>query len=273
MLALTAFEYLQDLVGERSGIVITADKAYLAETRLATIVAEEGLNSIDALVHFLRANPQSDLHRMVVEAMVTTETSFFRDVSPFNVIRHQILPALIEARSKDKTLSICSAACSSGQEAYSIAMVLCEHFPEIVAAGKIQILAVDLSLSMLNRARAGQYTSLEINRGLPPRLLTRYFSREGVKWRVCSELRSMIEFRQFNLTASDFIEEFDLVLLRNVLMYFEPNKKNEVLDRVYRAIRADGALIIGGTETILSTDLFRREWFEGTSYYQPRRPR
>ena len=265
------FDYLRKLMAEHTAIVLDAGKEYIAESRLAQLVAQEGFDSIRDLIHTLRSNSFDALHRKVVNAMTNNETWFFRDLVPFQALQKAVLPALIASRASERRLSIWCAACSCGQEPYSIAMLLKENFPEL-HNWNLRLLATDISTSVLERAQRGHYSQLEINRGLPVRLLARYFTREGLDWVISDELRRSIEFRTFNLAEPwrDF-PICDIIFVRNVLIYFDVETKKGILGRMRRSLRADGYLFLGGAETTFNLDNnYERIQYETTAFYRPR---
>lgn len=265
------FDYLRRLMREQTAIVLDAGKEYIAESRLANLVSQEGFASLTELLHQLRANSFNGLHRKVVNAMTNNETWFFRDVLPFQALKGRIIPDLIAARSNEKTLRIWSAACSAGQEPYSIAMSLQENFPEL-RQWRVQIVATDICSSILEKAERGRYSQLEINRGLPAALLSRYFTREGIEWEISREIRNRVEFRVMNLSEPwPSMPSMDIVFLRNVLIYFDVEMKKSILARVRRVLRPDGYMFMGGAETTLNLDdRFERVQYESTAYYRPR---
>lgn len=186
--------------------------------------------------------------------MTTNETSFFRDLHPFETLRTTVLPDVIARRASERRLHLWSAACSSGQEPYTIALVLREHFPAL-AGWTVRLVATDLSREILARARAGRYSQLEVNRGLPAPLLTKHFTREGMEWQLKDEVRRMVEFRELNLLeAWSGLADLDIVFIRNVLIYFDQDIKRGILGRVHRALRPGGYLFLGGAETTLNLD-------------------
>jgi chemotaxis protein methyltransferase CheR len=248
------FEFVCQLVRQRSAIVIEPGKEYLAEARLEPVARSQGLASLDALIDQLRGRPYADLHQKAVEAMTTNETYFFRDQAPFEVLRDQVLPGLIPRRLAARSLVLWSAACSSGQEPYSLAMML-RHFFPILNPWSITIIASDLSAEMLNRAREADYSQLEINRGLPAPMLVKYFAQHGTTWQLKPELRRMVQFMRMNLVESwPMIPPADVVFLRNVLIYFDVPTKTEILRRVRQVLRPDGALFLGTAETTINLD-------------------
>jgi len=246
--------YLRNLVRENSAIVIEVGKEYLFETRLAPLIRQEGINSLEALVDKIRSEPYNGLHQNVVEAMTINETSFFRDAHPFESIRTVLLPELIANRSKLRKLNIWSAACSSGQEPYSLAMMIREHFPEI-RDWEINIVATDISTQILERAKSGIYNQFEANRGLPATYLVKYFEEIGSDWRIRGELRQMIRFTPMNLAGTWLpMPSMDLILLRNVMIYFDMETKREILRKIRYLIKPDGTLFLGGAETTRQID-------------------
>jgi chemotaxis protein methyltransferase CheR len=261
--------YVRRLVLEQSAIALNEEKGYLVEARLTPLARSLGLASVSALVSQLRASPAGDLHRRAVDAMATHETSFFRDRKPFDVLRELVLPPLVERRAERKRLDIWCAGCSTGQEPYSIAILLREHFPQLTD-WHVSLLATDLSAAALEYASAGSYSQLEINRGLPAALLLKYFSKQGTEWVVRPDLRASISFRRLNLIEPwGRLPRFDLVFLRNVLIYFDATVKRSVLARVADAMAPDGFLFLGSAETTLNAEArFRVVRHGGTSCYE-----
>ena len=252
-LAPDAFAFVADLVGRRSAIRLDTGKEYLVESRLGPMAREKGLG-IDDYVRQLRAGASEDELAAVVEAMTTNETSWFRDVAPFAALRPHVLPMLRDAGATDR-IRIWSAACSTGQEPYSILMALADGFD----MPAVEIVATDLNEQVLARAREGAYSQLEINRGLPAAMLVRHFDRVGAHWRVRADLRAKVQFRRHNLLEPTPPGPFDLVFLRNVLIYFDLATKRAVLDKVQRVLRPGGFLVLGAAETTLGVhDGFER---------------
>lgn len=249
------YTYIRELVRQRSAIVLEPSKAYLIESRLTPLARSEGMNSLQQLVSRLRGDPSGALQRKVVEAMTTNETSFFRDRHPFDALREHLLPELKRTRTATRCLNLWSAACSTGQEPYSIAILLREHFPELAESWRVRILATDLANRVLERAQAGVFSQLEINRGLPAALCVKYFRREGIEWRVHPKLRDLIEFREMNLVEPwPALPRMDVIFLRNVLIYFDTEAKKSILRRVRQALQPDGYLFLGAAETTLNLD-------------------
>jgi chemotaxis protein methyltransferase CheR len=265
------FEYIRELVRARAGVLLEESKSYLAESRLIPVMRDEGCASLDDLARRLRAHGSIELHRRVVEAMVTTETSFFRDVHPFEALKRVVLPELIAARAGARALAVWDGACSSGQEAYSIAMLLAEQATAL-AGWSVRLLASDLSDAMLERVRQGRYGQLEVNRGLPAVLFARYFEKDGLGWRVKEPIRAMLDVRMLNLVqAWPALPSFDVVFLRNVLIYFDLDTRREVLGKVRRILRPDGYLFLGSAETTTNIDdTFERVAIGKTACYRLR---
>jgi chemotaxis protein methyltransferase CheR len=268
-LAAPDFDYIAQLVHRRSAIVLEPGKEYLAESRLEGIAREHGLGSVSELVARMRSGTL-DLSDAVVDAMTTNETSFFRDAHPFNALRDTVLPELIEARRVARTLSIWCGACSSGQEPYTLTMIIREHFPEL-ANWNVRIVATDISPSMLERTRQGRYSQLEVNRGCPATMLVKYFTRDGMHWVVNEDLRRMVSPQYLNLNERwPVMPQFDLVLLRNVLIYFDVPTKQQILAKVRQNLRPDGLLLLGGAETTMNLDAnFERVPHGRSTWYRP----
>ena len=267
------FSYLAKLMREHAAIVLEPGKEYLALSRLDPIARELGVASIAELVEQLRTTAEdSELHERVVDALTTNETTFFRDVAPFESLRTTVLPELIERRARTRTLSIWSAGCSTGQEPYSIAMAIREHFPEL-ATWNLSILGTDISPSVLERARRGRYGQLEVNRGLPAHLLVRHFTRAGMEWEIEEPIRRMVRFQRRNLiTEWRGLPPFDLVFMRNVMIYFDAESKRDVLARMHQQIAANGYLLLGASETTFNlSDAFERQLDGRTAWYRPTR--
>jgi chemotaxis protein methyltransferase CheR len=243
------FAYVRELVHRRSAIFLEPGKEYLVESRLLPIIQASGEGDLARLISRLRSSPEGSLHTQVVEAMTTNETSWFRDHHPFNALASVILPDLLHRRATVRRLTIWSAATASGQEAYSIAMVL-HDLLVTNPAWDLRVLATDLSEEMVNRTRAGRYSQLEVNRGLPAAKLIRHFTRVGTEWQVNEELRRMVEVRQLNLAAPfPPLPPVDVIFLRNVLIYFKQDTRRQIFDQVRRVLRPDGYVVLGGSET------------------------
>lgn len=251
------YEFVRELVRSRSGIVLEAGKEYLFDTRLAPLARQAGLPGLEQLVARMRSGPDAfALQRKVVEAMTTNETSFFRDIHPFDALREKILPDLIKARASTRTLNFWCAASSSGQEPYSVALLLREHFPQLFdGSWKLSFVATDLSSEMVRRCREGKFSQLEINRGLPASMMVRYFKKHGMEWQIDEQLRKLVDFRELNL-CDDWhgLGSLDIVFMRNVLIYFSLDTKRQILGKVRRLLRPDGFLFLGGAETTINID-------------------
>jgi len=245
------FDYLRKVLRERSGLVLSAEKQYLAESRLLPLVRRHGLNTLSELVGAMRAAPSAPLVSEVVEAMTTNETFFFRDKMPFEHFRDTAMPALIAARAREKRIRIWCAAASTGQEPYSLAMALKAMGPAL-AGFRVDILATDLSSDVLARAKTGIYSQFEVQRGLPIQLLVQHFTQVGENWQISPEIRAMVQFRPLNL-LNDFtpLGTFDVVFCRNVLIYFDQPTKIDVLDRLAKRMAPDGYLLLGAAETVV----------------------
>ncbi len=244
-----AFGEIAALLRRRAGIVLTPDKGYLLETRLGPVLARFGLASHTALGAKLRTLPGEVLERAVVEALTTHESSFFRDGKPFEHLA-AALPRLAASRPAGTPIRIWSAACSTGQEAYSVAMLAEESRPHL-GARRVEILGTDVSAEIVARARDGLYTQFEVQRGLPVRLLVRHFVQEGTRWRISDALRAAVRFEEGNLLGTPPPGRFDVIFCRNVLIYFDAPTKTRVLDTLARQLVPDGVLYLGGAETVL----------------------
>jgi len=252
-----SFEVFATVLHAGSGLAIGPDKTYLLETRLAPLVRREGMPGLDALAMRLRSRAQSSLARDVVEAMTTNESFFFRDDKPFTHFKSHALPRLLAARAPSARLRVWSAASSSGQEAYSLAMIIAEARGQLTGR-PIEILGTDISREQLTRAQEGVYSQFEVQRGLPMQMLVKYFKRDGTNWRINENIRAMASFREFNLLADlRALGQFDIVFCRNVLIYFDQPTKARVLGAIAKQMAPDGLLYLGGAETVLGiTDRF-----------------
>ena len=243
--------WLRAYLKARSGLDLPSTKRYLAESRLGPLWRDAGLGSLAELVGRLRASDNTPLHRAVVEAMTTNETSFFRDRPAFDALRTIVLPRLIEARSGRRRLAVWSAAASTGQEAYSVAMLLADMAPAL-AGWTVSILATDISPAVIGRARTGTYSQLEVQRGLPIGLLLRHFEQGPDGWTISPELRRTVDFRVLNLLDDTRrLGRFDLILCRNLLIYLDARTKAEVIAKLSAALVPDGVLCLGATESLM----------------------
>lgn len=243
------FDALRRFLARYAGLSLDADKAYLAESRLAPVMQRVRVAGLGELMR--RIASDADLAHEVVDAMMTNETFFFRDRVPFENFRRFILPRLLEARGNVRRIRIWCCACSSGQEPYSLAMILDEEAQRL-AGWHVEILATDLSRSVLASAKDGLYTQFEVQRGLPIAQLLRYFRQEGDRWRISEHLRSRIRFEELNL-LSDFrdLGPFDVIFCRNVLIYFDLATKKGVLERLSGSLAPDGYFLMGAAETVV----------------------
>jgi chemotaxis protein methyltransferase CheR len=264
------YNYLRELVLKQSANLIDPSRNSLFDAKLTPMVRGAGVANLHEFVKLLQSERPAHLHRAVAEAMTINETSFFRDVKTFNLLRETILPTLVERRRGARRLRIWSAASSTGQEAYSIAMLLAEHFPE-TAYWDVRILGTDISQRVVGYAQTGRYRRLEVNRGLPARMLLKYMTRREEEWEVSPRLRGMCHFQQLNLCAPlPPIPVCDLVLLRNVLLYFSQSDRAKVFRTIHRLTSMEGYLLLGNAEQAEeSTNLFRAEFSGETFFYRP----
>jgi chemotaxis protein methyltransferase CheR len=264
-----SFEFVRTVLRDRSAHWLEDDKVYLVETRLLPVARRHGFKSVEELVHHLRIRKKEALLVEIVEAMTINETSFFRDEGAFKALQESVLPELVRRRSHLRCLNIWSASCSSGQEPFSIAIILRHHFPAL-AGWNIRLLASDISKAMLARARRGVYSELEISRGVSAELRERYFEKHENGWQIRDELRRMVEFQQINLNGPwPELPPLDLVLLRNVLIYFDTPTKQQILNKVCHVIQPDGYLMLGGAESTHNLDnRFLPVSFENVSFFR-----
>ncbi|MCH8036369.1 MAG: protein-glutamate O-methyltransferase [Proteobacteria bacterium] len=249
----TDFEIIAQLLKERSGLALNKEKAYLLESRLNPVARKWNFSGFDELAQAIRKKGEEALLVDVTEAMTTNESFFFRDQKPFDQFTELVLPHLLKARAAQRSIRIWSAACSSGQEPYTLAMLLKEHASKL-EGWRVEIVATDLSNEILDKAKEGLYSQFEVQRGLPITHLVKYFVQVGERWQIEESLRKMIKFQQFNLLG-DFssLGKFDVVFCRNVLIYFDTPTKTQVLNGIANLLPADGFLYLGGAETVLGT--------------------
>ena len=246
------FGFVRDLVRTESAIVLDAGKEYLVESRLLPLARAAGHPDVTSYVAEVALRRQPRALTAVVEALTTNDTSWFRDNDPFTALRTTVLPALAKTRTR-KSLRIWCAACSTGQEPYSVAMTVLDS--PLLADFDVTIVATDLSEEVLEKGRKGEYSQLEVNRGLPAPLLVRHFTREGLNWRISPQLRSKVEFRQLNLLRPyTMLGKFDIVFMRNVLIYFDQATKQDILRRVRQVTAPDGYLFLGAAEMTRGLD-------------------
>lgn len=267
----SAFTYLAQFVHDRASIVLDETKGYVIESRLTPLLYAEGVKDLDELTRKLRTDAYSGLHRKVLDAMTNNETWFFRDVYPFEILKDQVLPELISRQASAKELSIWSAASSSGQEIYSVAMWIREHYPSLLQ-WKLKLVGTDVSEAILRRAEAGRYSQMEVNRGLPAFLLAKYFRKSGTEWELSQQVRAMASFRSLNLSAPwPPIGSFDVIFLRNVLIYFAVETRKEILRQIRRVLRPGGYLFLGAAESTLNLDdSYERLLHNRAFYYRPK---
>jgi chemotaxis protein methyltransferase CheR len=263
------YDYLRKLLKERSGLMLSADKQYLVESRLLPVARRIGVSGLPELIQRIKDPAHEALVVEVVEAMTTNESLFFRDKIPFEHFRNVIMPALLAARAHQRRIRIWCAAASTGQEPYSLAMCLKEMGSQLTG-WRIDILATDLSLEVLEKATVGTYSQFEVQRGLPIQMLVKYFTQVGEMWQIAPEIRAMIQYRPFNL-LNDYspLGHFDAVFCRNVLIYFDQPAKIDVLNRMARIIEPDGYLVMGAAETVVGLTNSFRPIVEHRSLYEP----
>jgi len=270
------YAYLRQLVLSQSANLIDPSRNGLFETRLTPIARQAGASSLEDFVSLLRVDRTTQLHRTVAEAMTINETSFFRDSRPFELLRGELLPPLIEKRAMMRSLRIWSAACSTGQEAFSTGMLLLEHFPQL-AHWNVRIEGTDISNEVVHRCQSGTYHRIEMNRGLPARNIVRFFDHHGEDWTVKPELKKLCNFRQANLCGnqppfSPPVDRFDVIFLRNVMLYFSQETRKKLLAHIHRLLAADGVLFLGSSEQPADPSIWTPVLAGGTCYYRPRQP-
>lgn len=252
------FEFISTLIKSRSGLVLTPDKSYLLESRLMPVARKHGLKGLDDLIGTMRTRKDEALIVEVTEAMTTNESFFFRDIKPFDLLRDHVLPPILEKRAAKKHLRIWCAAASSGQEPYSIAIVL-KELGVTMANWKIDMVGTDISHDILKKASDGKYSQFEVQRGMPIQLLLKYFDKQDETWQIKDEIRKMVQYKYWNLLDDlKGLGGFDIVFCRNVLIYFDAETKGRVLESIAKLMPEDGMLFLGGAETVLGvTDRFK----------------
>lgn len=255
---ITDFDIYKDLLQERSGLCLTSDKSYLLDSRLTPIAKKHGYADLSAMAMSLQGVPPTDLVNEIVEAMTTNETSFFRDSKPFDIFKDTALPFFKEARANERKLRIWCAAASSGQEPYTLGMILKQEAAQY-PGWKFEIEGTDISKDILEQADRGLYTQFEVQRGLPIQLLVAYFEQQEDRWQIKDEIRNMVNYKYFNLLDSMVsLGQFDIVFCRNVLIYFDEATKKDILERMARQMSKDAYLFLGGAETVIGiTDAFK----------------
>jgi chemotaxis protein methyltransferase CheR len=272
----TDFGYLRQLVFSLSQNVLDPSRDYLFETRLTKLLRNQGMTHLEELVQLLKNKKDPALERSIAEAMTINETSFFRDGRPFELLRTELLPRLIESRHVNRGLRFWSAACSTGQEAYSLAMLMAEHFP-IFSSWNIRIEGTDISGEVVQRALGGRYHRIEMNRGLPARFIVRYFDHVGEDWEVKPEIRKLCHFRRANLCQSTLPfsradDRFDVIFLRNVMLYFSQETRKTLLAGIHRLLAPDGVLFLGSCEQPADPSIWTPVLAGGTCHFRPRKP-
>jgi chemotaxis protein methyltransferase CheR len=263
------FAYLRSVVYEQSSNTLDASRDYLFESRLHPLLCATGMGTLDRLVAALRQQPDAGIKRSIAEAMTVNETSFFRDRAPFDLMQLDLLPALIERRASRRRLRLWSAACSTGQEAYSLAMMLCEHFPRL-REWEVEIVGTDISADVVARAQAGSYQRIEVNRGLPARFLLKYMQRSGDEWKIVPGVKSVCRFYRRNLCNGPMLmEKYDGILLRNVMLYFSRETRCQLLLNLHRILAPDGFLILGSSEQPALPEHFEPVLAHKTCYHRP----
>lgn len=268
-IAESSFRYVADLVRRETSMLYEQGKEYLVEARLLPLAREAGDSDVDVYVSRLMSDAAE--RRKAIDALTINETSWFRDNAPYQAFTEVLLPRAIAANQATRRISIWSAACSSGQEAYSLSMLLDQHLP---LGWTAEILATDVSTAMLERVKAGRYSQVEMNRGLPATHLVRYFSRVGSEWEVSADLRRIVTTQHLNLaTTFPPLPTFDIVFLRNVLIYFDLDTKRDILRRVHARVAPHGSLLLGSSETTLDlTDSWEREAVGRVQVHRPVQP-
>lgn len=251
MITPAAYAFLSQMLKERSGLILSGDKQYLLESRLMPVVRKHAKDSIDALVAVAKGPSGEPIRVDITEAMTTNESFFYRDKTPFENFEKIMLPHMLKARANQRRLRIWCAAASTGQEPYSLAMLIKENQAKL-AGWRIEIIGTDLSTEVLEKAKIGMYTQFEVQRGLPINLLVKYFKQVGDMWQIDPAIRAMVQYRAFNLLSSfAALGTFDIIFCRNVLIYFDQPTKSDVLDRAVRVSAPDGYLVMGAAETII----------------------
>lgn len=261
------FDYVRTFVFDQAGIVLENGKQYLVESRLLPIAKARGYDSLARLVNTLKG-PDAALRRQVIEAMTTNETTFFRDIAPFEALKKHVVPQLMDARRTTRELRFWYGASSTGQEPYSVVMMLLETFPELTN-WRVTHYATDINIEVIERARAGKYNQVEINRGLPATYLVKYFDKVGTEWQLKPIVRDRVTFEQLNLVkAWPLLPTFDVIMLRNVMIYFDVEAKRQILTKLNRQLHDDGYLFLGGAETTMGiVDSFRRMQLDQAGCY------
>ena len=270
------YDYLRHLVFGLSQNVLDPSRDYLFETRLSKLLRNQGMTQLEELVQHLKVRKNPALERSIAEAMTINETSFYRDGRPFELLRTDLLPKLIEARRSTRRLRFWSAACSTGQEAYSISMLLLEHFT-LLAGWNIRIEGTDICSEVVEKAQSGTYHRIEMNRGLPARSVVRFFDHAGEDWTVKPEIKKMCNFRQANLCSNPLPfnraeDRFDVIFLRNVMLYFSQDTRKTLLAGIHKVLAPDGILFLGSSEQPADPSIWTPILAGGTCHFRPRQP-
>jgi chemotaxis protein methyltransferase CheR len=265
-----AFDIVRKIAYEDAAIVLDNSKQSMMSARLTPVAKDRGFPTLMALLVALDRAPRGPLRVPVVHALLTHETSFFRDQKPFEVLRDKIIPELMKARKDLRKLTIWSAACSTGQEPYTLAMTIASAFPELLR-WDLTLIATDFSEDALSKARAGVYSKFEVGRGLTDPAFSRYLSADGNDVRIRDEVKKVVDFRRLNLVGPWLnLPRFDIVLIRNVLIYFDQPSKQKVLTNVRRQMANDGWMALGSSESLVFLDVpFRNEVVDKSSWYRP----
>jgi chemotaxis protein methyltransferase CheR len=270
------YGYLRTMVFGLSQNVLDPSRDYLFETRLTKILRNQGMANLEELVSHLKLRKNPTLERAIAEAMTINETSFFRDGRPFELLRTELLPKLIETRRNTRSLRFWSAACSTGQEAYSLGMMMAEHFP-LLAGWNMKIEGTDICAEVVQRAKTGTYHRIEINRGLPARFVVRYFDHVGEDWTIKPEIKKVCNFRQANLCQgplpfSRADDRFDVIFLRNVMLYFSMETRKVLLANIHKILAPDGVLFLGSSEQPADPSIWTPVLAGGTCHFKPKQP-
>jgi chemotaxis protein methyltransferase CheR len=268
------FGYLRHLVFGLSQNVLDPSRDYLFGTRLTRVLRNKGMTHLEELIEYLKLRRDPVLERSIADAMTINETSFFRDSRPFELLRTELLPRLIESRRHARALRFWSAACSTGQEAYSLGILMLQHFP-LLTGWNIRIEGTDICAEVVERAQAGRYHRIEMNRGLPARFIVSCFEHEGEDWVVRSPLKQMCRFRQANLCGPQFPftsaeGRFDVIFLRNVMLYFSQETRRTLLARIHHVLAPDGILFLGSSEQPADPSIWTSTLAGGTCYFKPK---
>jgi chemotaxis protein methyltransferase CheR len=265
------FEFLRTFLKARSGLALAAEKRYLIESRLGPVCRRFDIASLSDLVNRLKGGRDAEMERLVVEAMTTNETFFFRDRVPFDLFQNVLLPRYLSARAAAKRLRIWCAAASTGQEPYSLAIILSEAAAKL-AGWKVEIVATDIAVEVLEKAKAGVYSQFEVQRGLPIQMVLKYFTQVGEQWQIAPAIRSMVDYKPLNL-IKDFshLGTFDIIFCRNVLIYFDGPTKGDVFKRLSDTLASDGSLILGAAETVIGLSDALAPHPEHRGLYMPNR--